>query len=533
MAKNYMKNKGAPPAYNSRIHPRRASKTAMQKVEAVFTKGVDIKKKYKITNEEIAAMWKSKHDSGTLKSVLSPVAKRVKEQLIEEVRQEILIKRPRILPWVAIGLAFMQRGNTPGLRSDPKSDPIAMQQFTSPCIARIGAGRLFPHKIKIDAGPPTGLMQTAKSQFGVKTYKELHVTGYKFNLDMYLSQAGINRKGFYMPWIKALGTGNYNAPEIDIAYDQFGTVTTGMIRNFIYEYGASTAVQNYMAGTNSGNLDLQFPIVSTTSIHSIRNRMEFTPIDLTVYLVRARVGTKFHPMNSVYKDWGLTEIVRDPSYAPVDAPDDEKFVFPREQNVVIQLKPPGDPDSEQVTQAINVESSTQLGVTPQWGPTFNERWEVCDVIKERIAPEDIYELHFERSFKYPHSYRQMLTHFDTASEGGDLDAIRKYCPGDYEFIFSFQGVPGTCEGNVPNSVLNVDALKSRIAKTVRHSLQYSWKTSAPGDPKASTTPEELRSDGWITSTAKNCETERRTAYFNDGYKAIVTSDETSQVGGAV
>jgi hypothetical protein len=79
----------------------------------------------------------------------------------------------------------------------------------------------------------------------------------------------------------------------------------------------------------------------------------------------------------------------------------------------------------------------------------------------------------------------------------------------------------------------VDALKSRISKTVSHEIKYAWPTITKGDPTQNVKPEGLTQIGWITANEKNTTLDRRTAYFKDGYNALVTTNLSEKEGGGI
>ncbi len=288
----------------------------------------------------------------------------------------------------------------------------------------------------------------------------------------------------------------------------------------------SDDVESYMDGTNAGNLDLYFPLVRSRSIHRIRNRMAFTPIDISIYLLRCRQETPLQPQAVIFRNWNDETPTSAAAYAPVLGTP-LNYTWPISQDILAQ----NDPTGVQVDMTINAEVSMQLGVTPQWSPTFNEYWEVCKVMKQRLKASDILEFHFEQEYGVCHSLNDFIANFTNAP--GEVIKYNRYTTGDYELLITFNGLPGTCEGNIEGTTLNVDALKSRISKTVSHSLSYAWPTLAKGDSTQSVEPDELFKKGWITSTEKTTNLQRRMGYFKDGYNPLVTTNQSEKEGGGI
>ena len=492
-------------------------------IDELLKSGAKVKQKYGITTKEIASIIKHRHEMGKIREILSPIAGAATAEAIRNIQKTILEKRPNKLPFVRVGLDYLDRVSSTTQTSNPKSNPVAMEQHAAPAIARMGeSGKLYPRRVHINTGVPSKMLTNAKEDFGVSTAK-LYVTGSDANLDCQYSQAGINRKGIYAPILGTLEDSITKEPE---SFDHFGTVTQGLRRRFCYAYGMSTEVSEYMDGEETGNLDLYFPLVSSYSKHKIRNRMIYTPIDVSIYILRCRVQTDRAPSGSIWNDWGTNGISLSAGFAPtgnVDYP----FVWTTQQGVVSQ----NDPGGAQIDTTYTIESSCQLGVTPQYSPVFNKFWQVCDVLKQRLEPNDILEFHFSEEYKDCHSLREFTANYGVGESSGNT--LNRYVSGDYEILITFNGIPGTCEGNMPATTLSVDALKSRISKTVEHELKYAWPTLTQGDYVQESKPDELFRRGWISSKEKRPFIGRRTDYFANGYNAVITTNATEESGGGV
>ena len=503
---------------------RMLSKENNATVDDLLKSGAEIKKAYGITKQQLAAIMKHRHSVGKMRELFAPIAAGVTAEAIRRIHAKVMEKRPKLLPWQRVSLDYLDRISTPNERSDPKANPLSMEQMAAPAIARMGeSGKLYPRRIHISAGKRSEMLRQAMKDFGTTTDRKIHTTGYPRALDCQYSQAGINRKGVYAPIIN-MTTGSFQ--NINLAYDAKGTVTKGMRRTFCYNNAMSDDVITYMDGNNTGNLDLYFPLTGTASTHRIRNRMIYTPIDISIYLLRCRQRTDLMPHAVIWSEWDSTGIAGGAGYAPVKG-DPQPFVWNCEDSQITQTDPDG---TTLETLNIHAESSCQLGVTPLWSPNFNRLWQVCDVLKQRLEPNDICEFTFTEEFAACHSLNDFIANY-----GSDPDNVQskydRYSPGDYELLITFNGIPGQCQGNIENSVLSVDALKSKISKTVHHEIKYSWPTLTAGDAAQLLQPNELFRRGWMAASEKTTVLGRRTAYFSDGYAAIVTTDEQKETGG--
>lgn len=492
-------------------------------IDELLRSGNVMRKRYGITQRELAAIFKNRHDLGKLKDILAPIAGAVSAAALLKIQKKLLSKRPKVIPFERVGLRFLERISTPTERSNPTASPVAMEEMAAPSIARMGeGGQLFLRRTHINPGVRNRMLKSAIDDFSIGNSK-YYTTGANLNLDCQYSQAGINRKGIYAP---LPGTLKSDFLDADVANDSRGTVVKAMRRNFCYTYAMTDEVEGYMDGAQAGNLDLLFPLVGTTSVHKIRNRMVYTPIDVTIMILRCREVTDRHPAGSIWNDWDPTGPATSSYYAP-RGDDDNPYVWPTQQATIIQK----DYQGNDVSKIFNIETSCQLGVTPQFSPTFNRLWQVCNVMKQRLEPNDILEYHFTQEFQQCHSLNDFIANYGpTLTAAPDLN---RYSCGDYELLIMFAGIPGTCVGNVADTTLSVDALKSRISKTVSHNIRYAWPTLIKGDYTQSSKPEELFQRGWITTKEKTAFTNRRTDYFANGYSATITTDASEETGGGI
>ena len=554
MAKKYAAfATGKPRVYKSKSKWKKPSKSMVSKskkrlrLEDILAKGADAKKNLGVRDKDMISMLNDYHKRGKMTNIFSSGSK-MREMLKIIYQSEAIQTLPSRIDWSPIQTSLLNRlNNSPSERStSPKANPVKMEESVAPSVYRLNENSyLYPSRVHFDDGPRNKLMRTAIDAHGIKTAKDIHTTGFLDLCDVYFSQAGINRKGWYAPWINCTAGRQrfYNSAQFEIAMDQTGTVNSGMIWNFILNYGMTEAVKTWMVNTTAGNSDLLFPITSVKSVHSIRNRMEFTPIDITIYVCRAiNNGIVGHPACYMYEGWDNQQgsPIPDSHYAPVYG-EPQSYVWETDEDTLQMYSPPVYVTLQ--SQDIVKESSTVLGITPFWSPSFRENWEVCEVLKQRLEPNDRWLFEIERSFSQPHSFREMsLIYGGEGSIQGTIGNITKYARGDYEILISFNGIPGTCEGNYPAALdehgnytglnLQVDALKSKISKTVNHQLSFAWKTLSSSQAGVADVP-ELMEEGWITSTQRTTDLERRTAAFDDGYNAVVTTNQEKQRGGGI
>jgi hypothetical protein len=276
--------------------------------------------------------------------------------------------------------------------------------------------------------------------------------------------------------------------------------------------------------------------------------MSDTPLDVSIYLIRRRSGISAEiPVSATFSNWPTgagTTITTSPAHAPVTGMWQQEgtqstttsaynFAFPRE-SIGLTCN-----DVEGSSQNIrfSAENSMVLGFFPTWSPEFRRQYDVIEKRTQRLKPMDTIEVHFEEHFSKCFSYRDFVGTYNGEYADKPLSC---YAKGDYEIIIEFHGIPGTCKVPIPGDGatsdvrMNADALRSRIRKTVKHQINYAWRSMAYEDPTATAIPpDELVREGWITSAVRDTTVSRRTNYFNEGGSAIIMTNMTEQEGDGI
>lgn len=433
--------------------------------------------------------------------------------------------------------------------SSPLMKPELCEVSTSQPVQRTSPGSTdgikYYQKFEINHGSPDKMLKHAIEEFGVKR-KTLWATGGNKLTDLMYSQAGINRKGIWAPILNSWDTAQAELEPWE-AYESHNCVSKGIIYMFCHTYGISDAVKLYLTvNKNSGNQDVLLPIVSTQTVHTIRSAMSDTPVDVSIYLIRRKSGVEAKiPAAATFQNWNVSSaITTSYSHAPLTGMWQQDgsqtlsttaydFAFPRERESITC----NDVEGAQQTINFSAENPMVLGFFPTWSPEFRRQYEVIEKRTQRLKPMDTIEVHFEEHFSTCFSYRDFL-----ATYGGDYadKALAAYAKGDYEMIIEFHGIPGTCKVPVPgdesteNVRMNADALRSRIRKTVKHSINYAWRSMAYEDPTSSAPPpDELVREGWITSAVRDTTVARRTNYFSEGGSAIIMTNMSETEGDGI
>ncbi len=434
--------------------------------------------------------------------------------------------------------------------SSPLMKPELVETCTAQPVQRTSPGSTdgikYYQKFNIYHGKPNKMLNHAITEYGVKT-KTLWTTGGNKLADLMYCQAGINRKGLWAPILNSW-TNNENDLENWEAYESHNCISKGLIYTFCSKWGLTDEMVGYLEyQRNSGNEDVLFPIVSTSSVHTIRSAMSDTPIDVSIYLIRRKTGVEATiPAANTFENWtvGNTSITTNQNNAPVTGMWQQSgsqvlqtraydYAFPRE-SVSLTCN-----DVEGASQNIrfSAENPMVLGFFPTWSPNFRRRYEIIEKRTQRIKPMDTIEVHFEEHFSECFSYKDMASTFSGANANKVMSC---YARGDYDMLIEFHGVPGTCkvpqpgDESSPDVRMNADALRSRIRKTVTHKIRYAWRSMAYEDPTATAIPpNELVREGWITSAVRDTTVARRTNYFSEGGSAIIMTNMTEQEGDGI
>jgi len=386
------------------------------------------------------------------------------------------------------------------------------------------AGKCALDRWHINDGASNKQLQLAKDMYKLRTVP-IYETGYSKHpsggveyMAAQNSQCGINRRGWYLPWLGSSAFQNYVSEDGNagkLVYDSAGTLQARHLYKF-WSDNLTTAVKDYMNDENTGNVELYLPLQSTWSTHQIENRMTQSSVTVSAYLVRCKEDFLGHPMRSVY-NWDIPPSTAsgETDLAPTKAPDGNYYMENRIQKT-ISAGVVGNTGSPGVVW--DIETITRPGITPAFSPKFRKHFEIVDVMHKEIEPQDSWELTFKRTFARPlkwTTFKAMFKGDEPLSTQRTYDYIRE---GDYEVFFSFIGNPGTASGFAMGKIsgivdpatgdptvkmesfdpITVQSHRSRIAKTVSHSLSVAWPNASMKEKDGTAVPDELKNNGFIT-----------------------------------
>jgi len=104
------------------------------------------------------------------------------------------------------------------------------------------------------------------------------------------------------------------------------------------------------------------------------------------------------------------------------------------------------------------EVSCNLAVTPQMSKTFNEHYEVIDVVKQKLEPSDSFEFTLHRNFSSMTSVRKLSEELDKV---GHQDYGLHTVEGDYDLLIVARGKPGLYVYDVKEDYLDKASLHPR------------------------------------------------------------------------
>ena len=205
------------------------------------------------------------------------------------------------------------------------------------------AGKCALDRWHINDGASNKQLQLAKDMYKLRTVP-IYETGYSKHpsggveyMAAQNSQCGINRRGWYLPWLGSSAFQNYVSEDGNagkLVYDSAGTLQARHLYKF-WSDSLTTAVKDYMNDENTGNVELYLPLQSTWSTHQIENRMTQSSVTVSAYLVRCKEDFLGHPMRSVY-NWDIPPSTAsgETDLAPTKAPDGNYYMENRIQKTI-------------------------------------------------------------------------------------------------------------------------------------------------------------------------------------------------------
>ena len=256
------------------------------------------------------------------------------------------------------------------------------------------------------------------------------------------------------------------------------------------------------SGTNQASADRYYAIDYIEDIVTIANAMEFSNCELTIYLCKCKMATKYSPAQS----WFVPQ--QDPAASTRNEYMRSEYVYhaPAEN-----VNFPGEL-AKTNAQPCFPHANVHVGATPFYSPRFRQTWEVVDVIKREIKSTDKLVLKIKRKFRKVMSARDLDLLKDTIGHA-------HYNNGDYGLIITFKGTQGfmkydgpTDPGTYDQRIREVDVGPSKIVVNQRHSfglISPDYSTSAMQPPAADKTSNYIAGEGRVLDTTI------RTRPFND------------------
>lgn len=331
--------------------------------------------------------------------------------------------------------------------------------------------------------------------------------------------AGEMRQGVWYPDIYTPGHGR---PVVwwDACNYQFYAsrlMTKQMMYREIRHYLMTDADRTWLDQGDSQSADAFYAIPYIKDSVTIANGMEFSPVELKIYICKCKEGTSYSPA----ADW----------FAPNTA--EKKDGQMRNDYVYDQDAPaysllPGSELSTLGSVAHYDEASVHVGATPFYSAIFRKHWEVVDVVKQEIMPTDKFTLEFERHYRHAFSVRELEAGHDEFLTSGI------YCEGDYALLITFKGkeafmrYDGTItEGQQP--LRETDVSPSKILVTSHSSFGIAspnliYSENAPGTSKQTT--------NYIAGEGRVLDDEIQTFAFHDAqWKPEVITNVSVKEGG--
>lgn len=336
--------------------------------------------------------------------------------------------------------------------------------------------------------------------------------------DMIVQTHGINQTGFYCPY------------DISDVYDVAPKTSKNVMKFLQGQQEVWSTARNAVSATTQGqldalqgNVDAFFSFDSVIDTSTFRNRSEYTPGQVKVYLLQARVDTGLPPWLGVHNDWESGNI-------PIDYLTPRKGLSLSDSNTDYDdagtTTPfPTAPNSTKIW----TDNAAVLGFTPQLSPWFREHWAVVDVYKSPVLnPGDQWQ------FQVKQHKARMLSWVDSLYKlGGNstLETHVRYFTGDYELLVQFQGAPGFCVNTALD--LSPDGVKGNRVNSIQtfsnpmmigRTRKSSIVTNFPSSMSTGLTS-DLTEDLFDTVQAKRLNTDARKYPYFPSYSdpAVPTS----------
>lgn len=285
---------------------------------------------------------------------------------------------------------------------------------------------------------------------------------------------------------------------------------------------------SWLLDVDNLSTDLFYGLTGITSTVTFGNCMQFMPVDLKIYLCKCKERTQWAPHECWFSP--------NKSHTPVATTPLMRADYVYDAGAPADATSAGTSLAPNSAQTLFAEASVHVGSTPMYSPTFRNHWEIVDVIKQTIEPNDKFEFTFHREYRKCVSIRN-LEEVRTTFEKG------LYVPGDYALLTTFRGKPcfmkwsqpasSTQRGykEVENSPCEI-SMSSRSHISVAAPALFTPAIGTPaGSTTASTTANYISGEGHILDTAIDTQ-----PFSNQtdaaGWRINVMSNVSEQTGGS-
>lgn len=401
--------------------------------------------------------------------------------------------------------------------SIPSSQPFDLhhikEEIHPPTVRQLSDNKTYYTRINIHEG-----RKTRKRRLSAKLHPTSNNPTFETTkteaCDMIVQTHGINQTGFYCPY------------DIATAFDQAPLTSKNVMKFLQGQQELWSMARSAVSSTTQSeldnltdNVDAFFSFDSILDTSTFRNKSEFTPGVIKVYLLQCRRPGSQPPWAFIYEDYvngqlpsGYIMDRQSLSLTDSETSSSGGTVFPL-------------PNSTKIW----TDNAAVLGFTPQMSSGFKEYWSVVDVYKSPVLnPGDQWQVtvkqHLSRMLSWRESYADMYP-------SPTLNQYVDYRAGDYELLIQFQGAPGFCtntkikmsdDGVTGNRLNTIQTFSNpmMISRTRKSSIVTNFPSSI-----ATGVSSDLCTDLFDTVQAKKLDTNARTySYFPQYYDP---SDDTS------
>ena len=303
-----------------------------------------------------------------------------------------------------------------------------------------------------------------------------------FNWPALYSQSGYNRRGWYGPVSTFTPGGAYgmiNSPLLPLQ-----TFLTGSLQRwaFVREHLCTAATDTYMQNQTAyqdGDLkDLSFLLSKSIDTTTVFSRNSDIGVNVTAHVLRCRKSTMTNP-HWMLSDFDETTLDHPGNFLKLP----DRYMYDRATfSAGVRDLPVYDRGASFMTAPTYPETNTTVGVSYSFSPMLKEHWEVVDVMKQKLMPNDKWEIKVVQEYSDVFSYRAMqsLNPYkvdpDTVDPGPAINTYsgNLFNTGDLALLFTFMGDPGNGVYKPGDIEANQSwkQLPSRISIMSNSSIEY-------------------------------------------------------------